>query len=203
MRSSDSHRLLFVHIPKTGGASVERLLDRHLDDSQGQGSRHDTLREILEMEPALTDYWIFGFVRNPWARMVSLWSMIDTAGRSAEAGDESNRRKFETYPVWRAVRGYDFETFLTRGADEVERLRRTQVDFLYTPQRQPDFIGRTENISEDINVVRDRIGLPITGSLPHRHKGSHGPYRDFYTPSLRDRVAQLFAADIEAFGYEF
>jgi hypothetical protein len=205
MRVSDSKRLLFVHIPKTGGATIEKVLDQNLDDVRfEQRRRHDTLRQILEREPMLSDYWIFGFVRNPWSRMVSWWAMIAQARAAAAAGDEANIRKFERYPVWKAVRDYpDFETFVMRGPDEVERLRITQLDFLSTPTRKPDFIGRTENMLDDVNVVRSRLGLRPKPRLPHRHRGSYGPWRDYYTTETRDRVASLFKDDIEKFGYEF
>lgn len=205
MRVSDSERVLFVHIPKTGGATIEKVLDKSVADVRfEQSRRHDTLSEVLEREPALSEYWIFGFVRNPWERMVSWWAMLAKAKAAAAAGDEYNIRKFETLEVWRAVRGYaDFETFVTRGPDEVERLRTSQVGFLSTPTRSADFIGRTENIIDDINVVRQRLGLRPRNKVPHRHRGSHGPYRDYYTPRTRDRIASLFKDDIDEFGYEF
>lgn len=205
MRVSDSQRLLFVHIPKTGGATIERVIDNNVDDVRFERPRrHDTLSQILDLEPDLSTYWIFGFVRNPWARMVSWWAMIAEAKASAEAGDESNIRKFETYPVWKAVRDYpDFETFVTRGPDEVERLRTSQVGFLSTPGRCADFIGKTENMVDDVNVLRKRLSLRPVKKLPHRHRGSHGPYRDYYTSRTRDRIAGLFKDDIDEFGYEF
>lgn len=183
---------------------MERVLDNNVADLRYEGERrHDTLAEILAVEPELVDYWIFGFVRNPWARMVSWWSMIENSRLAAEAGDEKNIAKFETYDVRKLVRGYDFATFLTKGADEVERIRTPQIEFLSVDERRPDFIGLTENIAEDINVVRKRIGARPRAKLPHRHRGRHGPYRDYYTPALRDRVAELFKADIDEFGYEF
>jgi hypothetical protein len=205
MRVSDSQRLLFVHIPKTGGATIERVLDKNVPDVRFEGPRrHDTLSEILEREPELSAYWIFGFVRNPWARMVSWWSMIAQAKAAAEAGDEANTRKFQTFAVWKAVRDYpDFETFVLRGPEEVDRLRVSQIAFLSTATRSPDFIGRTENLVEDVNVIRQRLGLRPKHTLPHRHRGTHGPYRDYYTPKTRDRIASLFKEDIDTFGYEF
>ncbi len=183
---------------------MEKVLDKNVEDIRGQEHRrHGTLTNILELEPDLASYWIFGFVRNPWARMVSWWSMIDVARQAADAGHPGHIARFEGYPVWRIVRDYDFATFVTRGADEVERIRMPQIEFLSTPDRRPDYIGRTENMQEDINVVRKKLGLQPRKSLPHRHKGTHGPYRDYYTPATRDRVATLFRADIEEFGYEF
>src|SRR5262245_55370335 len=101
MRVSDSKRLVFVHIPKTGGATIEKVLDNNVDDLRfDQRRRHDTLQQILDLEPALTDYWIFAFVRNPWSRLVSWWAMIAQAKGAADAGDEDNIAKFERYSVW-------------------------------------------------------------------------------------------------------
>jgi hypothetical protein len=202
MRISDSKRVVFVHLPKTGGASLESVLDSIPDSRGPQKRRHDTLAQILEREPEVSSYWIFGFVRNPWARMVSWWSMIDEALKSAEAGNTMNQRKFEEYPVWKKVRGYDFETFVMRGPDEVLRLRTPQIDVLTAGDRRADFIGRTENYAEDVNKVREHLGLPVE-QVPHRHRGTHGHYREYFNPTTRDRVAQLFQKDLDEFGYEF
>jgi hypothetical protein len=35
------------------------------------------------------------------------------------------------------------------------------------------------------------------------HRGDYGSYRDYYTPATRDRVGQVFAADIDTYGYQF
>jgi hypothetical protein len=202
MRISDSKRVVFVHLPKTGGASLESVLDAIPDARGPMHRRHDTLTQILWTEPELTSYWIFGFVRNPWARMVSWWSMINEARQAAEAGNKANQRKFRDYPVWKQVRDYDFETFVMRGPEEVLRLRIPQIEVLTAGDRQADFIGRTENYAEDVNKVREQLGLPLE-ELPHRHRGSHGHYREYFTPATRDRVADIFRKDLDEFGYEF
>ncbi len=203
MRISDSRRVLFLHVPKTGGASVEVALDRKVPDIRAPYARHTTLTEVLRLEPQVADYWIFGFVRNPWARMVSWWAMIDNARIAAEEGNEAQIARFENYAEWKAVRGFDFDEFVTRGADEVERIAMPQLVFLTSGSRRPDFIGRSENIVEDFNVARARLGLRPKERMPHAHKGKHGHYRDYYTPATRQRVAELFAVDIDEFGYEF
>lgn len=204
MRVSDSHRLLFVHIPKTAGGTVEKILDRNLPDVWGESRyRHDTLAQILERDPYLGGYWVFGFVRNPWARMVSWWAMISRSARKADEGSAIHVAKFEKYEIWATVRGWDFDTFITRGPDEFQRLRTTQVEALTAAGRSADFVGRTESFADDVNVVRRHIGLRPKRKLPHSHRGDYGSYRDFYTPTTRDRVGQLFKADIDEFGYAF
>jgi hypothetical protein len=192
-----------VHIPKTGGGTVEKVLDRSIDDLRYEPKRrHATLARILEREPGLADYWIVGFVRNPWARMVSWWSMIDTSAKRAAAGSQSHIDKFERYPDWATMRGWDFDTVVTRGLDEVERLRITQCDFLTAGDRGADLVGRTETLAKDVHTMCARLGLPAGAKLPHVHRGDYGSYRDYYTPATRDRVGQVFAADIDTYGYQ-
>ena len=129
--------MLFVHIPKTGGASVEQLLREACPDARTVGKqRHARLQRILRHEPGLADYFSFGFVRNPWSRMVSWYSMIDTwnhrwgpaSGRPQEGQWGSTR---DGNPLWRAVAAYaDFEEFVLRGTAEHDRLAMPQVDYL-------------------------------------------------------------------------
>ncbi|HEV2798839.1 MAG TPA: sulfotransferase family 2 domain-containing protein, partial [Nocardioides sp.] len=84
MLISDDQKVLFVHVPKTGGVSVEDTVKEACPDARKASKkigRHATLGKILRNEPDLVDYWTFGFVRNPWARMVSLYSIISAWDR--------------------------------------------------------------------------------------------------------------------------
>ncbi len=110
-----------------------------------KGGRHLNLAQVLQREPALADYWTFSFVRNPWSRMVSWWSMIDRNTQEANAGRDISRDRMERRKFWMGVAKYpNFETFVSKGAEEFLRLRRPQFDYLVTPTRRPDWIGRRE-----------------------------------------------------------
>jgi hypothetical protein len=76
------------------------------------------------------------------------------------------------------------------------------VDYLRAPDREVDFVGRTERFAEDLEEVERRLGGTPTRT-PHRNKSPHGSYRDYYSAATRDRVAEVYAADLEAFGYTF
>ncbi|MCW2764369.1 MAG: hypothetical protein JWO11_328, partial [Nocardioides sp.] len=146
-------------------------------------------------------YWIFGFVRNPWDRMVSWWSMIENwrnynERKGLTIEDRGNR-------FWRVAAGYqDFDEFVMRGTKAFLRLQRPQIDFLVAGDRRADFIGRTENLLEDANHALEHVGLTAE-AIGHHNKGKRNDYRDYYTPETRDRVAQVFAKDLEEFDYEF
>jgi hypothetical protein len=204
----DSHRVLFVHVPKTGGVSAEGVMRRACPDARKQvqprRGRHAPLGRILDSEPELATYWSYGFVRNPWARMVSWYAMIEDWGRRyAEGGPDSVKNRGND--MWRAVGEYaDFEEFVVRGTEEWPRMGRPQIDYLAAPGhgREVDFIGRTETFAEDLAVVQQRLGVEPKAP-PRRNRSTHGHYRDYFTPASRRKVAEVYAADIDRFGYEF
>ncbi len=203
MLISDHHRMLFVHVQKTGGVSIDRMLRGHIDDLRSVASRHATLSRILKNEPDLHSYWTFGFVRNPWTRMVSWWSMIEKWNKfnGPRSGKEHGDKKLN--PFWVAADSYtDFEEFIMRGPEDFRRLRTPQIDYLTTPHRRADFIGRTESFNADIRAVLARLNLPLIE--PEQHNVSkHGKHQGYYTDATRTRVGEIFAKDIELFGYEF
>lgn len=203
MLISDSHRMLFVHVQKTGGVSMDRMLRASIDDLRSVATRHSTLTRILRAEPGLRDYWTFGFVRNPWVRMVSWWSMIERWNKfnGPSSGKDLSGRQINTF--WVAAGEYrDFEEFVMRGPDEHRRLRTPQIDFLTSPHRRADFIGRTETYNADVRAVLARLGLPLIEVEQH-NTSRHGSHEEFYTDATRQRIADVFAKDVDLFGYRF
>lgn len=67
MLISHSLRLVFVHIPKTGGQAVSRVLRGA--GAWSDGGDHAVLSDV-------SPYPAFTFVRNPWARFASFWDSI-------------------------------------------------------------------------------------------------------------------------------
>lgn len=208
MMISPSARALFVHVQKSGGSTIDHVMQAVLPDAgRVPGlSRHAPLAEILGADPGLSTHWIFGFVRNPWARMYSWHAMIDRARVGAAANDPVLSRRLSRNRVWRTVvADYpDFESFVMRAPDEITWLRRPQISYLRTPTRAADFIGRQERFEDDMRVVLDRLGVEWPGDIPRQNAaGAEHRYRDAFSPAMRDRVAQMFAEDIRLFDYEF
>ncbi len=179
----DAHRLLFVHVQKTGGVSVEHLLRPQLPEVRTLDglSRHARLDRILRAEPGLADYWTVGFVRNPWARLLSWYGMVQRFRRLADKGSPK-AQGFLTGGGFMAgvARNYpDFEAFVLKGPDDWKRLRTPQVAYLRTPTRQADFVGRTESFDDDVRRVMLHLGLdarrrPSRATTPPR-RGTTAP----------------------------
>lgn len=204
---SDAHRLLFVHVQKTGGVTLTNMLKEQLPDVRSVSRRHAPLTKILRKEPELVDYWTFGFVRNPWDRMVSWWAMISNWRDWSQRSGTPIEDKWNE--MWRGASEYtSFEQFVTEGPESFANLRRNQIDYLHAElpkrgvSRRADFIGRTENLEADTAVVFEHFGLPFERAA-HDNRSKRTGYRDYYTPATRDRVAEVFAKDIAEFGYDF
>lgn len=208
MRVSDSHRVLFVHVPKSGGSSIDQIFDTEVPDARRipERQRHAPYGRLLKAEPELADYWSFGFVRNPWARLVSWWTMVAGVFARAEAGNPRAQERLRRHPeAWVAEGEYrhDFDRFVLEGTVVLPKLARPQIKTLSAGSRSVDFIGRLESFDEDVVVVRERLGLPTVESAPHTNKSRHGHYREYYNDTTRAHVAAVYAADIEHFGYTF
>lgn len=207
---SHERRILFVHVQKTGGSSVDRLLQDLLPDAAHvkglPGTRHAKLGPALRRHPEFHDYFIFGFVRNPWARLFSWHSMIMRRVAAADEGNAAVRASLSRNNFWQQVASdyTSFEDFVLRGTREIGRLTMPQLAWLRSPARDVDFIGRTEDLAGDLASALTRAGLtPPRMPLEQRNAGPRLDYREHYSASMRQRVAEVFAPDIDEFGYTF
>lgn len=204
---SDAHRLLFVHVQKTGGSTIDYRLREVLSDTRAVGGlkRHATLGAILRAEPELRSYWTVGFVRNPFARLVSWYRMIDRFRERAEREPGWAEQFGRKSPFIRAIaRDYaDFEAFVLKGSEERVQLRTPQVRYLATRTRRADLIGRQETLEADMRAVFARLDLPWRGLESKNVDQDRPDYRELFTEPMRRRVEEVFAPDLVAFDYSF
>jgi chondroitin 4-sulfotransferase 11 len=210
-----SHRLrcIFVHIPKTAGTSVEQALgmfgDWRQEDLQmmfGYTGRrmpngeelsspflqHLTARELSKILPTeIWSYFRFAIVRNPWDRMVSVYSNKDPhlCNLARMQGIEFD--------------GTSFDDFVAKTMELDHAHLRPQTDFVLGEHGELllDYVGKWERLAQDFADVCDRLGVQLT--LPRENISQRSHYRDYYSQSSRDMVAARYQADIEMFDYEF
>lgn len=69
-----------------------------------------------------------------------------------------------------------------------------------------DKICRYENLTEELEAIRLRLGIPEALELPHaksNFRKDRGSYHDLYGEAERARIAELFSEEIGMFGYEY
>ena len=133
-------------------------------------------------------YFKFGFVRNPWDRVVSLFERT-------EALQLREEMSFEQFVDWIE---YSSATCVHSSP------HRYQLDWFVDANGNllADFIGRFEHLDEDWAFVAQKLGVSET--LPHQRANPRTRhYTDYYTPRTRDIIANKFKIDIERFDYEF
>jgi len=194
---------IFVHVQKTGGNSVRAALGGDIFDAR----KHFLARELREIYGGAV--WNsslkFSFVRNPWDRLVSWWSLIDNARPYVDLAKPPN--KFFGYVLARAS---NFEEFLLRCDDEIldsdgrKNIFRNQIDYLTEDSGSVivDFVGRFERLQEGFDEISRRLGREVV-ALPRTNASDHAPYTEYYTPTTAEIVARRYARDIEQFGYRF
>jgi hypothetical protein len=205
---SHRHRCIFVHIPKTGGTSIENVIwpgERstaelwmgftapYRNKYQTGGLQHLKANHIrAEVGPEIfAAYFKFAFVRNPWDKVISQWSYL------------AERPDLQTYLGVKA--GAPLVDYLAAvsGSDHVQVMAQSAFLFDDDGTCLVDFIGRFETLAADAANIFARLGLG-GAALPHTTRSKRqADYRAYYDAPSRRLVANLYARDIEAFGYSF
>lgn len=190
----DYYRCIYVHIPKTGGISVNDALWGN------PGGVHKSMEEYARIFSASTlqEYFKFTFVRNPWDRLVSAWFFLKAGGHHA-ADARWAERHLGAYN--------DFDAFvmnwLTPENARAALHFRPQTDFLKLNGKiAVDFIGKMERFAEDFDYVKHRIGRD-DAELPHKNRSKREDYHGYYNEATRKRVATVYAEDIALLDYSF
>ena len=220
MLISPSKNFIFIHIYKTGGSSVtdsfvkySRLIDRlvyeyrlsriliglyvrifKLSDNglrQLTGyHKHATAASIIEgMKGGVKQfkqYYSFAFSRNPYTHTYSVYSYI---------------KKYSHHPLYPKYHDLSFDQFV------VEYLKSKplrQIDFVcYENEIIVDFIGKTENLLNDVKSIQNILGLPTSkvGFLNKTNSRKEKDIMDNYNSVTKQLVSDYFSKDFEFFNY--
>jgi chondroitin 4-sulfotransferase 11 len=189
---SHKHKCIFVHIPKTGGMTIEYALGADLKKLHKRtiGEKHGTPRQ-WKYPKYWNEYFTFTGVRNPWDRLVSSYFYDLSMWRR---GHRNRHRK-----LVKRFGKCRFRKYIIRHLNTRALHYRLQTDWFVDI---PDYILRFENLQKDFNIVCDKIGIPQQ-QLPHKNKSKHKHYTEYYDDETRSIVAEKYAKDIEYFGYKF
>ena len=198
---SHKFRFIFIKTVKTAGTSIEVFLSPHCAEGDvltpispaedghrprnfGRYYHHFSAWGIRETVPAelWNGYFKFCVERNPWDKTVSDYAMV----RERTGSDFSFAQYLESKRYcrsWELYTDSDNQTLLV------------------------DRVLKYENLDIELGEVFGQLGVPWPGTLGVRAKSGYrkGPahYREWYTPSQRDQIAEAFAEEIREFGYAF
>ena len=210
MEISTSHKVIFMHVQRTGGASVisslrscgiwaqpsktslNKLITRlplQRDPDRIRFRGHDSLAFVQQrLSAAVFDgYLKVAFVRNPYSWLTSMYSTYKRGPNHRHHPRVAAMSGFGEYIDW-----------------EIERNNRHQHIFLLDSQERPriDFVGRFETLAHDYESLCELLNVKGP-ELPHLNQNRFRDYREFYDDVTRAKVERHWARDIELLGYDF
>eukprot|EP00581_Thalassiosira_minuscula_P012310 CAMPEP_0183719712 /NCGR_PEP_ID=MMETSP0737-20130205/12535_1 /TAXON_ID=385413 /ORGANISM="Thalassiosira miniscula, Strain CCMP1093" /LENGTH=356 /DNA_ID=CAMNT_0025949449 /DNA_START=250 /DNA_END=1320 /DNA_ORIENTATION=+ len=215
---SDEYKFVFVHVLKSGGTAVKKFIKDSLcgpDDSECAHVPETLVRAegCIKAIKYHQSYFHFSFVRSPFSRLYSAYSMMDG------------------FPPLNGIRGrpptrdYSFSDFvLSPNKRELHTSMwpghyDAQQDMLFSEEACPmfDFLGRVEYFDEDIRRILnhlnatkmldylDSIGgkiMPANSWGADKKKSIDGGLRKEYSsPQVMQRVASNYRRDFDLLGY--
>lgn len=214
---------LFIHVPKTGGTSLEEHL---VKCSKGIecGTNHNVAFQAKCWLDDFESLYKFGFVRNPFAVELSIYAYhIPSWG----GPDGPSGMSFDTWVKW-------------RWTDTPKSILKTNPDmptdywkYGWLFGKSPmygyfcdsrgriivDHIARFERLHDEWDNILSHIG--VSDKVPHHHYPGYFynkldseyklqektmnfyDYRKQYTPELVDIIGSVKKFDLNAFGYDF
>lgn len=179
----DYSKILFVHIPKTAGSSITKILyDNNLDDWKREYPRHHDPYSYLSQANVIDDsVFSFAVVRNPYTRTYSCYKQFNKANRTdisflTYLNNILEKKISEHTPLLHLPQSF----YVVGGKNNI------QVTKLY----------KFENLKELESDLNWDIGFYNIGNY------TKDQYAEEYTDLTIDIVNKLYAMDFEVFGYD-
>ena len=201
------YRAIFVRNLKCGSQSIYIYLKKYIDYLIGLSGKYRAAG--INRYP---NYFLFGFVRNPYDRFISIYS------HSNRYFMRPNRKTIDIHQYAELIRAGAWSQLTHwdryHARPQVNFFPEYQGKFWYGRRlayKVPcSFVGRFEHINEDFAVLQEILGMPrrplpkytwgsdrVRGNVGYKHYGV------YYDAELRRLVEEIYAEDIERFGYSF
>lgn len=185
----EEYKFVHIHIKKCGGRSLTQLFPDTID-------LHENFIDYYKMlRNEIANYFIWTIVRNPWDRMVSLWTYHR---------DETG---FVTDTFDNFIQEIYYKTFLRYYGpqDHYPHSSLPQIDYLTDADGNlaVDYVAFLPNIAQDFEKIKAFCGMPEHIVYPHLFKNNRTHYFDYYSNLTSEMVARLYEKEIELFEFKY
>ncbi|HZP19797.1 MAG TPA: sulfotransferase family 2 domain-containing protein [Bauldia sp.] len=194
---SHEYRCIFIHIPRCAGSSIEAWIGGEDQWFIEPAEKHlvASLARLI-YAPYWKSYFKFAFVRDPFARTVSLLHYKDFFGVEVLPDGSVDLSGYLAHFGSPVTVEHDYR-FFSRGSILSPRHKPNAV-YANILDEELDFIGRFENLYEDTERIRAAIGIR-NRFVPHLQRSTSPP------PPLSEagmrQIEALYAEDFRRFGY--
>ncbi|MCV3463911.1 sulfotransferase family protein [Campylobacter lari] len=192
----DKYKCIFIHVPKVAGSSIERVIyqtDRWLVG-------HVKASDYVKLDRAkFESYFSFGFVRNPYDRVVSAYHYLKN-----DSPDPLDIKWGKLN-----IRDLEFKEFVLKLQDDEFRQNILRKNHFYFQNKYlcdenmnilVNFVGKFEQLNSDFKKI---LGiLNRKDSLIHVNKSKHCDYRDYYNYETYKIIREIYKNDFEIFDYD-
>lgn len=198
---------VFIHITKTAGTSLNQALDLNAPlHSPLHRRARDVMPLVKKLAPNVNS---ISFVRNPYARFVSLYTFARTDESPYHSTSRPESTPFGKHP--------DRDILLDKSLEQCAELLiqgklskpgwNPQVEWLTDKDGNDgvlivDFIGRVESLSADLDRLQKNYGI-VVKPVPWLNKSSEDRSgAPQWTERARDLIRLYYKRDFELLGYE-
>lgn len=210
----DSKKLIFVHIPRTGGTTVEYICGIHgrvvgggkpqNNVWWGGNTQHYTVSQMIKKlgKEKYKTYTSFSITRNPYDRLVSIWKRFHKIKRL--------NLNFEQF----------VDKYMKSGAGDIGTHLKHQYKYLtFEGKLCVDKLFKLENYSEVTDFLKEKgytqdsvkqkdgrkFELYHENGDPRKFNGvlrDKESFMDYYNRSTLEKVNKHYAKDFELLGYD-
>lgn len=209
MPVNHEHKILFVHIPKTGGQTVCKILNipkgskKHYywkSDKNEIDYGHATIKQLSELIN-LDDYYKFTFIRNPYDRLVSEYFFRI---KNISAKNSVLKLKQKT----------SFNEFVKQVYELHKRRFNSKHYFIthYIPQYdyinidgdiKVDDVYRYEEFENNVRKIINEFNLKDEIPKKNISKNKKSDYMEYYNMETKKMVNEIYETDFFRFNYNF
>lgn len=197
-----------VHLIKQGTGEWLPSKDMTTDDGRSIPRKHTLLEDLyvagLLSREERRELVVFTSVRNPYDSLVTLWAKF--VGSYVPLLDDPTSFVHDEpgmVPDIEFCRDHSFSEWIER---RYEPMRDGTRRNLYGPYLQDaDRVLRFESLQDDLDRLLEDLGSEPLEPIPvvNRTENRAEDYRSLYDDRARSIVRDVFAADLERFGYRF
>ncbi|EHT7405588.1 sulfotransferase family 2 domain-containing protein, partial [Campylobacter coli] len=192
----EKYKCIFIHVPKAAGSSIERVIYQTDKWLVGHVKASDYVKFDKDK---FESYFSFGFVRNPFDRVVSAYHYLKN-----DSPDPCDIKWGRLH-----INNLTFEEFILRLQDEEFKekiLLKNHFSFQYkylcdeNMNILVNFVGKFEQLNSDFKKILNI--LYREDSLVHINKSKHLNYRDYYNSQTYKIIREIYRYDFEIFDYD-